>query len=479
MDCGDNDNVAELLSFLSPDLLSKSDFVLLVGSYAEGLANSTSDIDLYAYCETGYQGVLHNAGMMRQRPGQNVEVSVIDRGFFERYLKKANSENYDGFPARDIEIIHKLLKGKVLFGQSAHLTLTSQVQIASFDEKVITYAQDFSISHYDDMIGAHVERDYASAALFSRFLVDSAVDTALAAVGDTYQKYKWRLKRAARALPAAVHDEYLQVTFNATLSSDEAYARHCFQALRLYRRLLWGAWFGHHTHAENAQSSEHKAPQFMTDTWALPYVSHGTRLIKHQLKVYRVELLAQLIVCFAFQPRSYAAIIAMGEKSGHQRRDVIAAMDNLMAMGLLAQITPESDHLGRSSIKDDRTFPMNTGERSIIAPAKKGDAISIILKLVGEVCNLDCSYCYEKRKPYEGARTLDPEDLRHLFITMPETRFAIELHGGRTTSLFQAPLQGNCRATQDPLGQNHPRHDADKRNAAQQGVAVFSNRAFP
>ncbi|WP_339413614.1 radical SAM/SPASM domain-containing protein [Pseudomonas sp. EA_35y_Pfl2_R5] len=56
--------------------------------------------------------------------------------------------------------------------------------------------------------------------------------------------------------------------------------------------------------------------------------------------------------------------------------------------------------------------------------------MSVILKLVGEVCNLDCSYCYEKRKPYEGARTLDPEDLRQLFINIPDTMFAIELHGG-------------------------------------------------
>jgi uncharacterized protein len=73
---------------------------------------------------------------------------------------------------------------------------------------------------------------------------------------------------------------------------------------------------------------------------------------------------------------------------------------------------------------------MDFGERNIIALASRGEAMSVILKLVGEVCNLDCSYCYEKRKPYEGARTLDPMDLQRLFSNIPDSMFAIELHGG-------------------------------------------------
>lgn len=59
-----------------------------------------------------------------------------------------------------------------------------------------------------------------------------------------------------------------------------------------------------------------------------------------------------------------------------------------------------------------------------------GDPVSIILKLVGEVCNLDCSYCYEKRKPYEGKRILRAAEVETFLLSLPNTELAIELHGG-------------------------------------------------
>jgi uncharacterized protein len=58
------------------------------------------------------------------------------------------------------------------------------------------------------------------------------------------------------------------------------------------------------------------------------------------------------------------------------------------------------------------------------------DPASVILKLVGEVCNLDCGYCYEKRKPYAGSRILQPERIAEFLRTMPQQQLAVELHGG-------------------------------------------------
>jgi len=58
------------------------------------------------------------------------------------------------------------------------------------------------------------------------------------------------------------------------------------------------------------------------------------------------------------------------------------------------------------------------------------DPLAIILKLVGERCNLDCSYCYEKRKPYAGTRVLEPRFVRDLLLRMGDRHVAIELHGG-------------------------------------------------
>ncbi|WP_405773782.1 radical SAM protein [Streptomyces sp. NBC_00859] len=53
-----------------------------------------------------------------------------------------------------------------------------------------------------------------------------------------------------------------------------------------------------------------------------------------------------------------------------------------------------------------------------------------MLKLPGEMCNINCHYCYERRKPYPNALMLKPDLLRSFLETCGERPLAIELHGG-------------------------------------------------
>ncbi|WP_339413612.1 hypothetical protein [Pseudomonas sp. EA_35y_Pfl2_R5] len=339
MDWNKETNFVGFLNLLSSELLSEAHFVLLVGSYSEGLATSTSDVDLYVCCANGYSGALHNLEEMSRQPDRRVEVSVVDLGYIERKLQKANSDNYDGFSLREVEILHKLLKGKVLAGLAKYCDITSSVSRRSFDDKAIKYFHDFSVNHYDDMVGAHLDRDVASAAVFARFLADSAVDTALAAAGDTYPKFKWRLKRAGRAVSAALYNEYLWVTFNATLTSDEDYAAHCQRSLLLYRELNFGVWYGKNISLVAGCQVSGEAAEYVVDPWVFPYIFRDMRLAKYRGKTYHIGLLAHLIVSFAFQPRSLRSMVSIGETKGYSKTEINAAMANLISLGLLTRIS--------------------------------------------------------------------------------------------------------------------------------------------
>jgi uncharacterized protein len=62
--------------------------------------------------------------------------------------------------------------------------------------------------------------------------------------------------------------------------------------------------------------------------------------------------------------------------------------------------------------------------------ADTSTAVSIIVKVRGDTCDIDCLYCYEKRKEAPGGARIDAEqigDLARIFRGRP---LAIELHGG-------------------------------------------------
>lgn len=57
-------------------------------------------------------------------------------------------------------------------------------------------------------------------------------------------------------------------------------------------------------------------------------------------------------------------------------------------------------------------------------------AVSVILKLRGETCDIDCLYCYEKRKEAPGGARIGVEQVRRLTEFFRGRPLAVELHGG-------------------------------------------------
>lgn len=63
-------------------------------------------------------------------------------------------------------------------------------------------------------------------------------------------------------------------------------------------------------------------------------------------------------------------------------------------------------------------------------PDDEGSAVSVILKLRGETCDIDCLYCFEKRKQSPGGRRITADQVHSLSRLFAGRPLAVELHGG-------------------------------------------------
>ncbi|MFE9287984.1 radical SAM protein [Streptomyces olivaceus] len=61
---------------------------------------------------------------------------------------------------------------------------------------------------------------------------------------------------------------------------------------------------------------------------------------------------------------------------------------------------------------------------------KSMDSLTVLLKLAGAACNINCYYCYEKRKPYPDENWLSPETLAAFLRFCGKRPLRIVLHGG-------------------------------------------------
>ncbi|MFI1445237.1 radical SAM protein [Streptomyces fructofermentans] len=79
------------------------------------------------------------------------------------------------------------------------------------------------------------------------------------------------------------------------------------------------------------------------------------------------------------------------------------------------------------------TTPTTTVGTDVWRPLEDTDnaaAVSVVLKLRGETCDVDCLYCFEKRKLAPGGAQITVQQIRRLGQIFGERPLAIELHGG-------------------------------------------------
>jgi radical SAM protein with 4Fe4S-binding SPASM domain len=83
-----------------------------------------------------------------------------------------------------------------------------------------------------------------------------------------------------------------------------------------------------------------------------------------------------------------------------------------------------------------------------------GDTVAVVLKLPGESCNINCHYCYEKRKPYGKPIRLSREILSKFLRAAGDRPLAVMLHGGEPLLVgtsHMAELLAELRAYPGPI----------------------------
>ena len=105
-----------------------------------------------------------------------------------------------------------------------------------------------------------------------------------------------------------------------------------------------------------------------------------------------------------------------------------------------------------SALHGPDTVPV-PGEKRFGFP-EPDSSLSVILKLAGETCNINCHYCYEKRKPYESSGQISPELLRRFLALCGNRPLRVELHGGEPLLVRRtrmAMLLAELRAYRGPV----------------------------
>lgn len=184
---------------LNSELIAKASCIFLVGSYAEGLASRTSDIDLVLICKSPKSlGVSSSEFLVQVVENIRLEILVVSE---EDFTKKINSlDDTKTLSRRELEYLHEFTSGIALLNSEFYCSKISDFNFNKFIRITRNSYMKLAASVFDDILGAKFSNDPVSAIQFSRYLIELGSDMLLASLGDTYAKPKWRLKRVKRAL---------------------------------------------------------------------------------------------------------------------------------------------------------------------------------------------------------------------------------------------------------------------------------------
>jgi predicted nucleotidyltransferase len=198
-------------------------FACLIGSYAEGLATITSDMDvMLVHQDSVSRDEFLTAHYPAEYDGVRIDIIIFSKSEILKLLKSGQGD-LTKLSARQMEFVHKVLKGRAILNIDYYHKFIANFDYNTFKHNVFLRHLWVANDQYTDLIGLMHGYHLREAAETARSLTRSYIDAFLALCGETYPRSKWRLRKLERSLSpqSIIFCKILDIEFGGTSQIDE------------------------------------------------------------------------------------------------------------------------------------------------------------------------------------------------------------------------------------------------------------------
>lgn len=212
-----------MVSINNPELILKHlgeidlnrSLIYMAGSLMEGFGNGTSDIDVYIICDqikvndnaqNGELLLTNNKSLIRNIIHEDVRYD-FEYWLWDDFLdmiKKLNNLNFntDGYVERisndEFDLLHRLKFGKPLVNKEKFFGIYNNVKFENLGYYKAVVQSEIYSGYIEDLQGAYTSKDFGSAFIMARRLVEHVVNSLLALEGETNPSAKWIYRKLLR-----------------------------------------------------------------------------------------------------------------------------------------------------------------------------------------------------------------------------------------------------------------------------------------
>lgn len=323
---------------LNSQLISSCRCILVVGSFAEGLQSSTSDLDLFVIADD-YNGPFFNEIASGKYEGRTIEVKLLTSTSIAAALERYRSDSYAPYDPRELEYIHKICTGIPIYGESQASTLKLDFDHQVFCRNMTKYYSNYATDIFMDYVGAVVENDIISSIAFADFMVETAADGWLASRGDTYPKSKWRGRRIMRqSAPSELLSHYRRHVYQCRIDKIEDHSRYILDCFMLLMRLKCATEFGISPNETSCVQQLKLCKPLMISKYPKGYICRTLE------KAYAIDSIAAAILLCCYEPRSKESIIEQvnlmfnnTSLSQVTASSVLGRIESLVSLGVISE----------------------------------------------------------------------------------------------------------------------------------------------